>query len=265
MVEVVAAQGRIPARREHFEDAAVEFEERRVEGAAPQVVDQVDAFRTVVEPVGECGGGGFVQKTEHVEVREARRVLRRLTLRVVEVGGHRDDGPHEVAAQARFGARGERLQDFGAHFDRALHARRGADREHRAFVDDVVGKARQVREVFAAAADQALRARDRVLRVVARVLARFAAHRHGAVGLVAHDGREQRLARLVRDALGFAAPNGRDDRIRGPEVDPDRETVFVGCRGKSGLGDLKERHQCRFLSVVTSSARGSARRTSVRA
>ena len=53
VVEVVAAERGVAARREDFKDAAGELQERHVEGAASEVINEVDAFSPVVEPVSE--------------------------------------------------------------------------------------------------------------------------------------------------------------------------------------------------------------------
>ena len=52
-VEVVAAEPRVAAGRQHLEDAALELQDRDVEGAAAEVVDRDGALGVLVEPVGE--------------------------------------------------------------------------------------------------------------------------------------------------------------------------------------------------------------------
>ena len=63
-----------------------------------------------------------------------------------------------------------------------------------------------------------------------------------AVGQVAHDRRQQRAALPVGDDLRRAAAHGADERVRGAEVDADREPVLVRVRGLSRLGNLEQRH-----------------------
>ena len=87
LVEVVAAEVVVAVRGLDLEDALAELEDRHVERAAAEVEDEdrlVGAF--LVEPVRECCGGRLVDDAHDVEARDLARVLRRLALRVVEVG-----------------------------------------------------------------------------------------------------------------------------------------------------------------------------------
>ena len=91
LVEVVAAEVVVAVRRLHLEDAVAELEHRDVERAAAEVEDEdrlVGAL--LVEAVGERGRGRLVDDAQDVEAGDLAGVLRRLALRVVEVGGHGD-------------------------------------------------------------------------------------------------------------------------------------------------------------------------------
>ena len=116
-VHVVAAERAVAAGRLHLEDAVVEDEDRDVERAAAEIVDGERAVLLLLEPVGERRRGGLVQEAQHLEPREARRVLRGLPLRVVEVRGHGDDRAADVA-ELVLGQLLQRAQDLGAHLDR---------------------------------------------------------------------------------------------------------------------------------------------------
>ena len=96
LVEVVAAEVRVAVRRLHLELArafdVVQLEDGDVVRAAAEIEHGDLLVLLLVETVRERRGRRLVDDAEHVEAGDLAGVLRRLTLRVVEVGGHRDDG-----------------------------------------------------------------------------------------------------------------------------------------------------------------------------
>jgi len=99
--------------RTHLEDSLLDAQQRHIERSAAQVEDEhvllAGALRLLVQAVRDRGGGGLVDDPQHVEASNDARVLGRLALAVVEVGGHGDDGGLDGVAQIRF-------RDF-AHLD----------------------------------------------------------------------------------------------------------------------------------------------------
>ena len=162
VIEVVPAQGGIAARREYFENAPREFQKRHVERAAAQIVDEVQTFGTVVEPVGKRCRRRFVQKPQNVETGQFCRILRRLALCIVKIRGHRDDRTHQFAAQARFGTSLKRFENLGGNFHRTFHTRRRHEAHHTVAVREPIGKRHVARDVLQPPADEALRAAHRI-------------------------------------------------------------------------------------------------------
>ena len=126
MIEVVAAERRVAPGGEHLEHALAQLEDRDVECPATKVVHRVGAFGGVIQAVGDGSGGRFVQQAQHVQAGEARRILGRLPLCVVEVRRDRDDRADEVTSQVLLCALAQNLEYLGRNFDWALHTGRGA-------------------------------------------------------------------------------------------------------------------------------------------
>ncbi len=126
MVEVVATQGGIATRCNHFKHATAQLQQRDIEGATTQVIDGIQAFGTVVQAIGNGRGCGLVDQAQHVQAGHLGRVFGGLALCVVKVGGHRDDGTKQVVVEGVFGALAQAGQDLGRDLDGRLHARHSA-------------------------------------------------------------------------------------------------------------------------------------------
>ena len=239
VVEVVAAQRRIAARGENFEDSARELEKRDVERAAAEIVDHVGTLGTIVEAVGERSRRRLVEKAQNREVRKTGGVLRRLTLRIVEVGGDRDHGARQIAAETVLGALCKRAEDFGTHLDGRLDACGRGDADHRRIVDEVVRQIVDVGQILHRAADEALGGGNGVLGIAAGVAQCDRADRHCAVGGVVNDGGQDGSAPFIEDHLRGAADDACHQGVRGAQVDADRKAVFVRGGGKAGFCNLK--------------------------
>ena len=73
--------------------AVIDRKQRHIEGSTTEVVDDDLRLSTLlVETVGNRSGSRLVDDSEHLETGDRTRVLGRLTLSVVEVGGDGDDG-----------------------------------------------------------------------------------------------------------------------------------------------------------------------------
>ena len=118
MVEIVAAERRIAAGRQHLKHALLQVEQRDVEGAAAQVVDRVDALRVVVEAIGQRRRRRFVDQPQHLEPGQSGGVAGGGAGGVVEIGRHGDDRAVDATAELGLGAILQRAQDVGGNLDR---------------------------------------------------------------------------------------------------------------------------------------------------
>ena len=185
-VEIVAAQRRVAAGREHLEHALLQPQQREVEGAAAQIVDRVEPFRALIEAVGQRRRGRLVDQAQHFEAGDARGIAGRGAGGIVEIGRHGDDRALDRLLQRRFGARAQRLQDLGGNLDRRARLAADAQLHHVGLAGarlDLVGQhARDGLEVGGAAAHQALDRGDDVLRLLRHQQARLLADQHAAGG-----------------------------------------------------------------------------------
>ena len=96
VVKIVAAQGAVAMRGDDFKEAARKPQDGQVKRAAAQVVNGKDAFGGAVQPVGECGGGGFVQEAQNVNAGKPRGVFGSLPLGIVKIRRYGDDRADKV-------------------------------------------------------------------------------------------------------------------------------------------------------------------------
>src|SRR5262245_37651924 len=104
-IPVFATERAVAAGREDLEDAVLDGHDRDVERAAAEIEHRDDAatFANAVRAVRECGCGGLVEDTDHVETGDLTGVARGLALRIVEVRGDGDDATSDWLAERFFG------------------------------------------------------------------------------------------------------------------------------------------------------------------
>ena len=97
------------------------LEEGHVERAATEVEDQDElVFLALFEAVGQGRGGGLVDDALDLEAGDLSGVLGGLTLRVVEVGGNRNDGLGDGLTQVGLGVPLQLLEDTRGDFLRGV-------------------------------------------------------------------------------------------------------------------------------------------------
>ena len=263
-VEVLAPEESVAIRRFHLEEAVVDLEDGDVEGAAAEVVDRDRLRFLLVETIGERRRGGLVDDAQDLEPRDLARVLGGLTLGVVEIGGHRDDGLRHRLAKIGLGGLLHLLEDDGGNLGGAVFLPAGLDPGVAvAAVDHRIGQVLAVlgdHRVVRAPADQALDRKDRVGRVRDRLPLGRLAHEALAVGEGDDRGRRARPFGVLDHARLGAIHDG-NAAVRGSKVDTDdfghnlRSSRLRRPRG------ARFRHPPRSLGRFwTSHARDGARR-----
>ena len=120
LVEVVATEVGVAVAGFHLDDAALGDDDRDVEGAAAEVIDEEIFIGGFLCSVGEGGGGRLVEDALDVEAGEFSGGASGEALALVKKGGDGDDGGGEGAAEGGFCAPLEFAEDEGGNFLRAV-------------------------------------------------------------------------------------------------------------------------------------------------
>jgi hypothetical protein len=94
-VEILSSEMGVTSGGLDGENTTLDVQQRHIEGTTTEIVDEDVPLLlglSGAETVGDSGGGGLVDDTENVEASDGTGVLGGLTLVVIEVGGHGDDG-----------------------------------------------------------------------------------------------------------------------------------------------------------------------------
>jgi hypothetical protein len=209
LIEIVAAQGGIAAGGQDFEYAAAEFENRDIECTAAQIVDREDAFRGVIQSIGDGRCGRLVEQAQHVQAGQLRGVFGGLALGIVEIGGNGNDCADQFIAQCIFGNLAQRRQDLGGHFYRAFDAGDRFDLHHARLILEIVGQVFSVGDVFQAAPHEALDRNNGVFRIGGLRRLRLAADIGVAIRQIAHYRWQQGVAVFILQHFGNAVADSR--------------------------------------------------------
>ena len=220
VVPVVAAEMRVAVRGLHFKHAVADFEHGNIKRAAAQIVDGDLLVFLFVEAVSERGRRRFVNDAQNFETGDLARVLRGLTLRVVEISGNGDDSLRDLFAKARFSVgfqfgknhRGNflrrKLLRLAVHFD----FNRGV--AVRAFHNFVRHALNFFADLVKLAAHETLHGINRVARVRDGLALRGVAD-HALAGFrERHDGRRRALALGIFEHERLAAVHDRHAGVR---------------------------------------------------
>ena len=231
LVEVLAAQEGVTVGGEHLELLLAvhvgQVDDGHVERAAAQVIDDDLAVlvAALVHAEGQRSCGRLVNDALDFQTGDLAGVLGGLTLAVVEVGRHRDDGFGHFLAQVVLGGLLHLAQHFGRDLRRGqllvAHFHPGVAVVS---LDDLVGhQADVLLDGFFSelAADEALDGEQRVGRVGDGLALGRRADQDLAIIHVGDDGRRGAGTFGVLDDLGGVALHDRDARVGGAQVNTD--------------------------------------------
>ena len=100
LVDIVATQMSVAVGGLDLDHTLAHLENRDIESAAAKVVDGDQLVSRLVQTVGQRRCRRLVDQSFHLQSSNLACVLGRLSLGIVEVGRHRDDGPFDLFAQS---------------------------------------------------------------------------------------------------------------------------------------------------------------------
>ncbi len=82
-----------------FKDAVADIENRDVKSSTTEIEDQDRFVLLFVEAVGQRGGCGLIDDSQHIKPGNLSRILCGLPLRIIEVGGNGNDRIRHLFSQ----------------------------------------------------------------------------------------------------------------------------------------------------------------------
>jgi hypothetical protein len=236
----------------HLEHTLRQPQDGNVEGATPQVVDGVDAFTGVVQPVGDGRCRGLIDQAQHVQAGQLCGVLGGLALGVVKVGRHGDDravqvvvesclqrGKRSVARMSALTSTGDLMPSgYGGHGQHAgcssTKCRAGACAVQH--VGSGCGPIRRLTELQWCWPGPATCNCQRSKPIWRPLPSRWR-------GNAPRDGR-MHPALLVGQAFGHAMAHGGHQRVGGAQVNAHGHAPLVRIGRLAGFGNLQQSHEC---------------------
>ena len=244
VIPVVAAELVVASGRGNLEDAVAEFQDGHVEGAAAEVEhEDLLVLIGLIEAVGQSSSRRLVDDAEHFEAGDLASVLRRLTLRVVEVRRHGDDCLGDGAADLLFRVGLQLLEHHCRDFLGSVGL--SLDVDDRAAVlarlDLVAHLGLLSLRLVEGATDETLDGRNRVLRVGDCLVLRSLADDALAVLAEALDRRSGAVAFGVHEDFRLAAFHDRHCRVRGAQVNTENLRHYVSSPFRDSYRGFKGR------------------------
>ena len=248
VVEIVTAKRRVAACRQNLENALFHPQQRDVESPTAQIVNGVKAFGLLIQAIGQRRRRRFVDQAQNLKPRQPSRVLGRRARRVVEIGGHGDDGTGDLAVEHALGPFLQGRQDVAGNLHRRQFVAADVDAHHGGAVFRRLDLERQMTghrlDVVDAAPHQTFDGADDAVRAHGDQAFRQSADDGRAVGRIGDDGRHQGLSVFVTQHFRLAVDNNGGHAIGGAQVDADGDigVAFMGGRGFAGFVNLQQCH-----------------------
>ena len=231
LIEVFAAEERITVRGKHFKLLVTvnvgNVNDRNIERAAAQVVHSDRAVRraALVHTKGQCRGGRLIDDALHIQTSNTSGILRRLTLTVIKVGRHRNNGLRHGLAKIilsgllhlakHFSGNLLRRKLLAAHFNPRVTVI-GANDAERSKLKILLNFG-----IIKATTDQTLHGEERVLRICDGLAFGGSTHQNFTIVKIGDNRRRRTGAFAVFHHLDVIAFHDGDSGIRRAKVNTD--------------------------------------------
>ena len=239
VVKIVTPQSRVAAGGQHLEHPFGQAQDGNVEGTATEVINGKSAFRRLVQPVGNCGSGGFVEQAQHAQPGQTGSIFGGLALGIVKIGGHGDDHTCQWTAQGHFSAFAQGGQNLSRYLNRGAFTGDGADAHHAGRIHKAVGQTGSFFHVRQAAPHETFDRHNRVLRVFNLAVLRLAPHHNAVAWQIAHHRGQQQGTVFVGQRPCHRTLHRGNQRVGSAQVNARRQPVLVWCSALAGLDDLE--------------------------
>mmetsp|Transcript_64177 Transcript_64177/g.179492 ORF Transcript_64177/g.179492 Transcript_64177/m.179492 type:complete len:318 (+) Transcript_64177:985-1938(+) len=126
-IEIFSTQHGISVGRLDFKHTSLDFQNRHIKGPTSQIKDDNRLSIGLVHTVRQRGGGRFIDNSQDIESGNFAGIFGGLTLRVIKVGGDRDDGFGDGPSQKAFGRFLHFPQDHASDLRRTVFGATGFD------------------------------------------------------------------------------------------------------------------------------------------
>ncbi len=111
VIKVIAAESGIAVRGQNFDNTVADLNDGNIKCTAAEVVHQDLLLALIVEAIGQSGGSRLIDDTLYLKSGDLPGILRRLSLRIIEVRRNSNDSLIHFVAQIAFRIRFQLLED----------------------------------------------------------------------------------------------------------------------------------------------------------
>eukprot|EP00158_Paraphelidium_tribonemae_P004935 Partr_v1_DN27064_c0_g1_i2_m28669 putative NAD-specific glutamate dehydrogenase len=120
-VKVLTTQMSITRGGQHFKDTVLNSQQRNIKSTTTQVKDEnstlhLTSLHLLVKTKGKSGGSRLIHDTKNLQTGNGTGIFSRLTLSIIEVGRHGDNGVSDLLSEVIFGNLFHLAEDHGRDF-----------------------------------------------------------------------------------------------------------------------------------------------------